>query len=142
MLYDPTNPVVQLCARGIEIEHAGDVAQASEIYRQAWEEASCPLEACTAAHYLARVQTDPGESLRWNLVALEQAALVTGEEIGVIYPSLHLNVAHGYELMGDPVGRAKALEHFLLAERACSSLGSDGYGSMIKKGVEAGLARI
>src|SRR5580700_7488924 len=131
MLYDPTNPVVQLCAKGIEMEHAGDLMAAGELYRQAWEKASCPLEACTAAHYLARVQNDPEESLRWNLVALDQAALITGEDIGVIYPSLHLNVAHGYEQAGDPVGHAKALEHFLLAERACGSLGSDGDGYRI-----------
>jgi hypothetical protein len=37
MLYDPDNPVVQLCARGIEKE-----------------------------------ANDPGESLRWNLVALSE----------------------------------------------------------------------
>jgi rifampin ADP-ribosylating transferase len=139
MLYDPTNPVVQLCARGIEIEHAGDLTQADEIYRQAWQEASCPLEACTAAHYLARVQTDPGESLRWNLLALEQAAFVTGEDIAMIYPSLQLNVAHGYELMGD---RTTALAHYELAERACVSLPEDGYGRMIRKGIEAGLGRM
>lgn len=139
MLYDPTNPVVQLCVRGIEMEHAGDLAQAGEIYRQAWEEASCPLEACTAAHYLARLQTDPGESLRWNLLALEQAGLVPGEEIAAIYPSLQLNVAHGYQLMGH---RMLALAHYELAERACVSLPEDGYGRMIRKGVEAGLGRM
>jgi hypothetical protein len=142
MLYDPTNPVVQHCAKGIGIEHAGDLMAAGELYRQAWEKASCPPEACTAAHYLARVQNDPAESLRWNLFALEQAALVTGEDIDVIYPSLHLNVAHGYEQTGDPAHRAKALEHYILAERACDSLAADGYGRMIRKGVEAGLARM
>jgi hypothetical protein len=94
MLYDPTNPVVQLCARGIEIEHAGDLAQ---------------------------------------------AALVIGEEIAVIYPSLQLNVAHGYELMDEQM---LALAHYELAERACVSLPEDGYGRMIRKGVEAGLGRM
>jgi len=55
MLYDPTNPVVQLCANGIEIEHAGDLMAAGELYRQAREKASCPLEACTEAG-LARMR--------------------------------------------------------------------------------------
>ncbi|HXB32465.1 MAG TPA: hypothetical protein VNV35_03550 [Puia sp.] len=55
MLYDPNNPVVQLCANGIEIEHAGDLMAAGELYRQAWEKASCPLEACTEAG-LARMR--------------------------------------------------------------------------------------
>jgi hypothetical protein len=142
MLYDPDNAVVQLCARGIEKE-AGDPCMAAGFYLHAWEKASSPLEACTAAHYLARVQSDPGESLRWNLVALEQAGLVTGEEgIDGIYPSLHLNVAHAYEQTGDPADREKAMEHYLLAERACGALASDGYGRMIRKGIEAGLARM
>jgi hypothetical protein len=139
MLYDPTNPIVQLCARGIEIEHAGDLVKAGEVYQQAWEKAGCPLEACTAAHYLARVQNDPEESLRWNLTALEQAELVIGEDMGVIYPSLHLNVAHGYEEAGE---REKALEHYVQAELACVSLPEDGYGRMIRKGIEVGLERM
>jgi hypothetical protein len=141
MLYDPDNPVVQLCARGIEKE-ASDPSMAAELYLRAWEEASSPLEACTAAHYLARVQSDPGASLRWNLVALEKAELIAGGEIEAIYPSLHLNVAYGYEQKGDPVNREKALKHYLLAQRACGALASDGYGGMIRKGIEAGLERM
>lgn len=137
MLYDPTNPVVQLCARGIESEHAGDLAKAGELYRQAWEEAASPLDACTSAHYLARVQAHPEESLRWNLLALEQAMLVKGEDTGLIYPSLHLNVAHSYEQTGD---QRMALEHYMFAERACASLPEDGYGKMIRMGSERGLS--
>jgi rifampin ADP-ribosylating transferase len=139
MLYDPANPVVQLCAQGIEMEHTGDPVRAADLYRQAWEKSGAPLEKCTAAHYLARVQPAPAESLRWNLLALEQVELVTGEDIGVLYPSLQLNVAHGYEQMGDLV---KALEHYALAKRACVSLAEDGYGKMIRGGIEAGLERL
>lgn len=139
MLYDPANPVVQLCAQGIEMEHTGDPVRAADLYRQAWKQSGLPLERCTAAHYMARVQSDAVESLRWNLLALEEAELVTGEDIGVLYPSLQLNVAYGYEQTGDLV---KALEHYVFAERACVSLAEDGYGKMIRSGIEAGLGRI
>jgi tetratricopeptide (TPR) repeat protein len=140
MLYDPSNPVVQLCAQGIETEYGGDIDKAGALYRQAWERANCPLEWSTAAHYLARVQTDPAESLRWNMLALEQAGLVGGEEVGAVYPSLELNVAHAYEKLGD---REKALEHYRLAERAAETgLPTDGYGEMIRKGIGAGLERM
>jgi hypothetical protein len=139
MLYDPANPVVQLCAQGIELEHAGDPVRAADLYRQAWELSGVPLEKCTAAHYMARVQPDAAESLRWNLLALEQAELVTGEDIGVLYPSLQLNVAHGYEQSGNLV---KSLEHYVLAESACVSLAEDGYGKMIRSGINAGLERM
>lgn len=80
MLYDPENPVVQLCAKGIEIEYSGDLLMAGELYRRAWDEAMGPLDRSTAAHYIARVQETPEESLRWNLMALEQA-----EQVRTIY---------------------------------------------------------
>jgi hypothetical protein len=139
MLYDPTNPVVQLCARGIEVEQAFDVAGATELYRQAWAQARSPLERSTAAHYLARVQADPAESLRWNLCALEEAGLVGGAEVLTIFPSLELNVAHAYEQAGD---HAKAFEHYELAQRAAGALEDDGYAKMIRKGILAGLERV
>jgi hypothetical protein len=139
MLYDPENPVVQLCARGIEIEYAGDLLMAGELYRRAWAEAMGPLDRSTAAHYLARVQETPDESLRWNLLALEQAALVDDREIAGVYPSLYLNVAKDYVRMSD---REKAQRYYLMAQAATSALPDDGYGNMIRKGVEAGLASI
>jgi hypothetical protein len=88
---------------------------------------------------LARVQADPAESLRWNLLALEQVELVKGEDIGVLYPSLQLNVAHGYEQIGE---WTKASEHYILAQHASGSLPEDGYGKMIRSGIEAGLGRM
>lgn len=139
MLYDPANPIVQLCARGIEIEYAGDLLMAGDLYRQAWAEAKGPLDRSTAAHYLARVQETPEESLRWNLLALEQAALVDDAGIDAVYPSLYLNVANGCVQTGDP---EQALAYYLLARKAAGALPDDGYGNMIRKGIEAGLAAL
>jgi rifampin ADP-ribosylating transferase len=138
MLYDPDNPVVQICAQGIEKEYAGELPEAAGLYRQAWEQASSPLELLTAAHYLARVQPDPAEALRWNLTALGEAAGVTGLDIGSVYPSLYLNVGQSMEMTGD--GK-NAWKYYSLAAEASAALGDDGYGEMIRKGIAAALDR-
>ncbi len=139
MLYDPSNPVVQLCVKGIEIEYGGDLEKAHGLYREAWELAGTDLEFLTAAHYLARVQTDPGETLKWNLVALEYARKTDHPDTRAFYPSLYLNVGKSYE---DLENFKKAYEYYLVAHNCSVELPDDGYGNMIRKGVLAGLERL
>ena len=144
MLYDPANPVVQLCVKGIETEYAGDLEKADALYREAWGLAKTDLEKMTVAHYLARTQGDAPGILHWNLLALDHAGKIeAGEkmtpEVAALYPSLHLNVAKSFE---DGNDSEKAQEHYLLAHRYTKDLPADGYGEMIRKGIAAGLARI
>ncbi|HEV2353913.1 MAG TPA: rRNA adenine methyltransferase, partial [Puia sp.] len=80
MLYDPSNPMVRLCVEGMETEWRGEAEKAAALYHEAWALAANELEYATAAHYLARVQTDPAEALRWNLLALEYAEKLTDDE--------------------------------------------------------------
>jgi hypothetical protein len=101
MLYDPSNPVVQLCVKGIETEYVGDLEKAHGLYREAWELAGTDLEFLTAAHYLARVQTDHAETLKWNLAALDYARKTDHPDTRAFYPSLYLNVGKSYEDLGD-----------------------------------------
>jgi hypothetical protein len=70
---DISNPVIQLCIEGTraEFEHRSEDARA--YYQQAWEAHTDDYEACIAAHYLARFQENPKESLRWNQIALKHA---------------------------------------------------------------------
>jgi rifampin ADP-ribosylating transferase len=139
MLYDPSNPVVQLCVKGIETEYGGDLEKANVLYQEAWQLANNDLEFITAAHYLARVQSDPGESLRWNLVALEYASKTENQDITSFYPSLYLNVAKSYENLGN---FREAYDYYLLAHSCTHDLPDDGYGNMISKGIGAGLERL
>jgi hypothetical protein len=136
MLYDPSNPVVQLCVKGIETEYSGDLTQAHSLYQQAWDLAKDDLEFLTAAHYLARTQPDPVESLKWNLLALEYAGKTKDQDIASFLPSLYLNVAKSYHDLGN---LPKAHDYYLLAQQATTGLQDDGYGNMIRKGIEAGL---
>jgi tetratricopeptide (TPR) repeat protein len=139
MLYDPSNPVVQLCVIGIETEYSGDLEKAHALYQEAWGMANTDLEFLTAAHYLARVQTDPAASLDWNLLAIEHAGKTDHPEIMAFYPSLYLNVGKSYEDLGD---MQKAYDYYLLAQSHSNHLADDGYGNMIRKGVLAGLNRL
>jgi tetratricopeptide (TPR) repeat protein len=99
---DLNNPVVQLCIAGTQAEFAGRREDAVKLYGQAWEAAQDDYEACIAAHYVARFQDSPQETLRWNREALNRAEAVEFERVKDFYPSLYLNLGQSYELLGDP----------------------------------------
>ncbi|WP_329235189.1 hypothetical protein OG417_29240 [Actinoallomurus sp. NBC_01490] len=109
---DPQNPVVRLCAEGMRAETEGRDADARELFEQAWRTAADDYEACVAAHYLARHQPTPRETLRWNQECLDRANRVGDERVTGFYPSLHLNLAKAHRDLGDP---QEARRHFTLA---------------------------
>jgi hypothetical protein len=109
---DLNSPVVQLCIAGTQAEYAGNREDAIRLYGQAWEAARDDYEACIAAHYVARFQANPEETLRWNREALDRAGAVEFERVKDFYPSLYLNMGHSYELLGD---QAEARRYYDLA---------------------------
>jgi hypothetical protein len=136
---DPENPVNALCILGMEAEGRGDPGSARTLFTQAWELRSDHVEAAVAAHYLARHQDTAAEKLAWNRKALNEALAGDHKTVSGFLPSLHLNLGRSHEDTGD---RDAAREQYLLAERACSVLGDDGYGRMIRAGIAAALERI
>jgi len=98
---DSANPVIQLCIQGsrAEFEHRPEDARA--LYQSAWEARRDDYEACIAAHYLARFQESPAETLRWNELALEHAQAVKDEKVAAFYPSLYLNLGSAHEKLGN-----------------------------------------
>jgi mannose/cellobiose epimerase-like protein (N-acyl-D-glucosamine 2-epimerase family) len=97
---DLSNPVIQLCIEGSRAEFENRPEDARRLYQQAWDIACDDYEACIAAHYLARFQPAPEETLRWNQEALKRANLVADERVRDFYPSLYLNLGHSYEMLG------------------------------------------
>ncbi len=59
MLFDPENHVIKLCAQGINLEAAGKIEEAHQLFQQAWESGKNDQELFSAAHFLARNQKDP-----------------------------------------------------------------------------------
>lgn len=138
MSFDPTNPIIQLCVKGIEME-AESTEQAKTLFLQAWSLAATDIEKFTAAHYLARHQDSAAQKLAWDLKALQLALQIQDDSMTSSYPSLHLNVGKGFEDLGD-LDQAK--HHYQLALSHSHHLPTDGYGTMINQGIENALKRL
>ena len=139
MQFDPENRVVKLCAEGMACEGEGRPDEAAELFRQAWVSATTHLEQFTAAHYVARQQASIADKLHWDEIALAAALKADDEGMKGTYPSLYLNIGKCYEDLND---RDNALKNYQLASSFASHLPDDGYGSMIMKGIVAGLERV
>lgn len=139
MQYSQDSKTVQLCARGMELERQGSTAEASILFNRAWEEAIDDFEKFTAAHYVARHQESVPDKLKWDETALQLALKIKDGRVTDAFPSLYLNIAKCYEDLNDP---EKARNNYELAHSFTSTLPADGYGYMIKKGIENGLKRV
>jgi len=109
---DITNPIIQLCMQGTRAEFEHRLDDAHTLYQQAWELHSDDYEASIAAHYLARFQESPEETLRWNQLALKHANAVNDDRVRDFYPSLYLNLGSSHEALGN---QDKAQEYYTLA---------------------------
>lgn len=139
---DENNPVVKLCAQGMQAEGDGRPEDARELYERAWAESTDDFEATVAAHYLARQQPSAEETFRWNEEALKRAgaAGAAGDErIEVFYPSLYLNMGKSHEDLGDLDAARRCYE---TAAKKAEDLPDDGYRNLVRRGIEGGLGRI
>lgn len=136
---DPDNPIVKLCVEGMRAEGENRMDDARRLFNQAWETHTDDFEACIAAHYLARHQDDPAETLRWNQEALARAEATGDERVSGFYPSLYLNLGHSYEVLGNP---DEAARFYALAAGGMDKLPDGRYSGIVRGAVEAGLKRI
>ncbi len=109
---DTNNPVIQLCMAGARAEFEHRLEDARALYQQAWEARLDDYEACIAAHYVARFQQSPEETLKWNQMALEYANAIHDERVKEFYPSLYLNLGQSHEILGN---QAEAQRYYNLA---------------------------
>lgn len=139
MIIDPNNAVVRLCVQGMEAEGQGDTRAAKEFFMTAWERSVSDLEAFIAAHYVARHQADPQQELEWNLVALAKSQSLPEAGVSEYLPSLHLNAGKSFEDLGR---FSEAEKHYREANKYATTLADNGYGRMIKRGIQSGLERL
>jgi tetratricopeptide (TPR) repeat protein len=136
---DPTDPVVVLCAAGMQAEGAGDIDGARALFEEAWNAATSDYQGCIAAHYLARNQRDPADTLKWNERCLTLADAVGDESVSAFYPSAYLNIGSTLEQLG----RWQAAEEaYREADEVLSRLGDDGYGRLVRDAVARCLSRL
>jgi hypothetical protein len=141
MQLDPDNQVVKLCVAGMHAEEEHRFGAARDLFTHAWDARQNDLEACIAAHYLARHQTELERTLHWNLVALYHADAARASEdapdIAGFYPSLYLNVGKSYEEIGDHT----TARHYYQRAAAGLELLQGDYGDAVRRGIAAGLQR-
>jgi tetratricopeptide (TPR) repeat protein len=135
---DPDSPVVRLCVEGMRAEADNRFDDARALFARAWAARRDDLDACIAAHYVARHQETLEETLRWNEVALARAEAVGDERVRDFYPSLYLNLGRAHEDLGD--GEAARRCYTLAAERA-GALPGGRYGDMVRRASAAGQER-
>ena len=146
-----TDPVMSEIAAAVQAGQEGDRADARARFddlRARLGDDGDPFHRCTLAHYAADVQDDPHEELRWDERALAAAEEVTDERahtyhpslrIAGFYPSLHLNLADVHRRLGHD---AAARRHLDLARERIDALSDDGYGRMIRAGIERCAERL
>ena len=138
MAIDPSNPVIQLCTKGMQAEGEGRLSDAKAFFTQAWEASTDDYDACIAAHYLARHQETEEEKLRWNEISLQRAESTDIERLREFFPSLLLNLGHSHEMLGRP---AEARAYFERAQSMLDALSTGPYSDMVRDGVARALKR-
>jgi hypothetical protein len=136
-MFDTTNPVMALCVAGMEAE--GEPAKARALFEQAWAARKGDFDASVAAHFLARQQPTPADTLHWNTVALEHADALRDDRVATLLPSLCLNLGDSLLAAGR---ESEALALVERAESAVAALPTDGYGMMVRGGIERLRARV
>jgi tetratricopeptide (TPR) repeat protein len=134
-----TDAVMAEIGEVVALGHSGDTATARQRFADLWDEVDDPFHRCALAHYAADVQADPSDELRWDLRALAAADAVPDRTaVAAFYPSLHLNLADVHRRLGDV---EQACRHLEQARATVDALPDDGYGRMIRGGVDRCGAR-
>lgn len=138
MLADLENPVIQLCAAGMQVD--GEPANALALFERAWAARQDDYDASVAAHFMARHQATPDATLHWNECALRHADAVPDDRAAPLLPSLCLNLAESYRL------KARFDEAEALAYRGLQALdrvpSDGGYEQFVRAGLDRLLRRL
>nr|AEI30172.1 rifampin ADP-ribosyl transferase [uncultured bacterium] len=101
MEFNPSNPVIQLCLQGMDLEEKGKPEDANKLFLQAWNEAKNDFEKFIAAHYVARHQKDVSTKLEWLRLALALGQKINSDQVNSAFPSLYTSIAKCYEESND-----------------------------------------
>jgi hypothetical protein len=144
-----TDPIMADIMAAIAVLQGGDRADGKAKLEAIWsriESDPQPIHECTLAHYLADAQNNLADELAWDLRALDAGLRCSDADaqqhsralsIAAFMPSLHVNLAEDYFKLGD---KDRSRQHIASAREAVSHLADDGYGRMIRGGIER-LAR-
>lgn len=112
MEFNSSNNIVKLCLQGMGMEDKGKPEEASQLFLQAWNEATNDFEGFLAAHYIARQQDNVSDKLKWLETALDLALKINDDKVNSALPALYSNIAKCYEDLND---LEKARDNYELA---------------------------
>lgn len=127
---DPSNPVVALCAQGMSAE--GTPGEARRLFEDAWAARRDDYDAAVAAHFVARHQPTPAETLHWNALAVQHAEAVLDGRAQGFFASLYLNLADAHANVGE---RSAALAAVRQAAAHLEDVPPGGYRELVTLGI-------
>jgi len=102
MEFNPRNHVVKLCLQGMGLEDKGRPDEASQLFLQAWSEATNDFEKYLAAFYVARHQNNVSDQLHWLETASQCALKTNNVAVQGAFHALYSKIAQCYKDLGDP----------------------------------------
>ncbi|MFG1603080.1 hypothetical protein [Actinoplanes sp. NPDC049265] len=136
--------VMTAMGTAVEQGRAGDRAGARRALTELWDtvgDQGDALHRCSIAHYLADLQDEIADELRWDQRALAAVTDLSDErarryrdsfQVRAFLPSLHLNLADAHRRSGD---FAEARRYLATAVEHVDALPDDDYGAMIRSGI-------
>jgi tetratricopeptide (TPR) repeat protein len=123
MEFNPNNNIIKLCIQAMGLEEKGKAEDASNLFLQAWKEATNDFEKFIAAYYVTRYQQNVPEKLKWLETTLQLALKINDPSVNGALPGLYSNIAKCYEDLNDP-GNAK--KNYELAESSTGKPSDNG----------------
>ena len=127
----------------IGLAQGGDEQRGRAALSGCWEATTLDDHAqrCVIAHYLADLQSSLDDEVAWDEAALSEHVGVVDQDLApvgitsaaTLAPSLHLNLGDGYLRQGRVDDARTQLR---AGRRAVRTLPTDGYGSLIRAGLE------
>lgn len=108
--FDPRNPIIQLCIKGIALEESGSFDDAIDVFYKAWDQISNDFEKFIVAYHLGLRQKNVGDKLKWMEESLAFALKINDQNVKSAYPTLYLNIAKCYEELNDTENAKKNFE--------------------------------
>lgn len=108
ILFNPQNPIIQLCIKGTVLEEKGYMDEAKESFQKAWQYATTDFEKFIVAYHLGSRQLTASKNLEWLRQSLNFAEQIDEDSLKSAYPTIYTKLAHYYEEMGDRENAAKS----------------------------------
>jgi hypothetical protein len=135
------DPIMATIAQVQQLALQGQREQAASAYEQLWPQVEHGrlLHRICLAHYMADLQDDPVEELRWDERALEAAAEITPQDtdaaaVAPLRASLHVNTARTLHKLGR---QEAARQQLAAARQAEQALPENGYGRLVRSQIDA-----